>query len=124
MRSTALAETVDVLALDAEGQVAALRTMFDWVDEVGPGFNVDELALQFHDFVMLLPQVVDADMVSTEAAKAVWALDAQLDRMSGQEQAELWTVIALRNSAEWTKVRELQRLGWSRIPAVAVNLFP
>jgi len=104
-----LIDTLEVLARDSDGQVEALKTFFDWIEEVDPDFNVDELALDFNDFVLLLPQVVAAGLISPAAARSVEAVDNQLDQMSGEENAELWTVTALRTSPEWTKVRELAR---------------
>jgi len=104
-----LIDTLRVLASDAEDQVEHVKKLFRVAGEIDPLFNVDELALEFSDFALLLPQVVRADMVSAEAAGAIEAVDGQLDAMSGEEHAELWTVEAVRTSAEWTKVRELAR---------------
>ena len=104
-----LIDTLGVLASDAEDQVEHVRSLFRVVGEIDPLYNVDELALEFSDFALLLPQVRRAEMMSAEAASAIEAVDAQLDAMSGEEHAELWTVEAVRTSAEWTKVRELAR---------------
>lgn len=51
-----------------------------------------------------------AGALSPAQRAAVDALDAQLEKMSGPERAEMWTDDALHNSAEWTRVRHLAAL--------------
>ena len=87
--------TVERLASSADVQDQYLR-------QLGTAPSADELALEFSDALESargnLPEAL---------REAAAALDRQLDLMSGDANASLWNLDALRVSPEWKKVREL-----------------
>lgn len=89
-----------VLALTAEQQEA-------WLASLDIQVPVDELALEFDNGHVLLPQWMEARWLPREAAPAFSAVDAALTAMSGAERSELWTVEALYEAPEWARIREL-----------------
>lgn len=89
-----------VLALSAAQQEA-------WLASLDIQVPVDELALEFEDGHLLLPQWTAAGWLPPEAVPAFAAVDAALDAMSGSENAHLWTTEALHRAREWERVREL-----------------
>jgi len=99
IRATAL------LALPAESQRL-------WLSSLGlpgePGY-ADEMATEFDDGLLLLPQFVAAGWLSHEAADRLTAVDALLEKMSGPEKASLWSIEALYARAEWEAVRAAAR---------------
>jgi hypothetical protein len=64
----------------------------------------DELAL---DLDAVLDAYVATGALRDEQIAALRELDAQLDRMSGKDNAELWTPEGLRDAPEWAEVRRL-----------------
>lgn len=88
-----------VLALSAAQQEA-------WLASLGPA-SVDELALEYGERHLLLPQWTQAGWLPSEAVPAFDAVDAALSAMSGAENAHLWTAEALHRAQEWAHVREL-----------------
>jgi hypothetical protein len=83
--------------------------------------NVDipfEIADDFANHCMWVLEGLYAPQLSNEQRTALIALNKQLDEMSGEEHAELWTEDALRDRPEWDVVREQARLimnlfGWA-----------
>jgi hypothetical protein len=102
-----LRESTERLAAPANDQIEWLRAT---------GFHHDELALEHYDNSLLVPQLVELGYVSESAAQALTALDAQLDRMSGEENAALWTDEALHELCEWDKVRLLAKAALRLLP--------
>lgn len=84
------------------GQEAWLRSLGEVV-----AMNVDELALEFSDRSVLAAQWVEAGWLPATVTAPVSALDAALERISGEQNAELWTVQALHESSEWAAIRQL-----------------
>jgi hypothetical protein len=91
-----LAAALANLAMPADAQI-------EYLEALGVAPSADELALEFEDAVFGL-------QVAAEAREFVAAVDAQLDRMSDQGEANLWEFNALRKSAEWREVRRLATL--------------
>lgn len=89
-----------------EQQVADLARSFDR-SELPPDFNIDELALELHDVVGAADSAVTAGALSAEAAAAAQQVGDALRAMSGPNDPELWTVDALRHSAEWRRIRQM-----------------
>lgn len=56
-----------------------------------------------------MPQLEAGQYVTHDQARALAAIDQQLDLMSGQVNARLWTDEALRSAPEWDTVRGLAR---------------
>lgn len=94
-----LVRAVAVLALPAADQVT-------WVESLGVGPVVDELALELGDGALLAPQFVEAGWLGTDVLEPLRALDALLADMSGPANAPLWDVSALGSSPRWAEVRE------------------
>jgi hypothetical protein len=96
-----LVKALSRLTLPAEAQVQYLRA-HDLPE-------VDELALEFSEGVPLIRQFVDEGWLSTAEADAIVAVDAALERMSGEGHEALWTESALHVAPEWDEVRRLAR---------------
>jgi DNA-binding MarR family transcriptional regulator len=67
----------------------------------------DELALELADVSILVPQLVEQGLLTQEQSEAIRRLDEFLTRMSGEENAHLWTEEALVRDEAWVTVREL-----------------
>jgi predicted Mrr-cat superfamily restriction endonuclease len=92
MTTGVLVSALRNLAASAEKQAA-------YLDELGVAPSCDELALDLEDALGKgLPPEVEA---------AVNQVNAQLDEMSGEENAALWHVDALKSAEEWEIVRRL-----------------
>lgn len=97
-----LLKAVARLAWPAEAQLGELRKR-------GLLPSTDELALDLHDLVALVPQFVSSGWLSQADASAITELDQLLGRMSGPEHSDLWTERALQESSEWKEVRRQAR---------------
>lgn len=97
-----LIKIIGVLALPAAGQRRCLQIM-------GVAPLADELALELHDQVLLIDRMVESGCLNREDAEAARRLDALLARMSGAENASLWTSDALSTRSEWEDVRHQAR---------------
>jgi hypothetical protein len=102
-----LRETLQALAAPPDVQLARF-----------PDFVVkaDELALDFDHALVLVRQDGGAAL-SAEQHAALSMVDGLLDAMSGAANARLWTERALREGAEWGRVRAaaaaaLRAFGW------------
>lgn len=105
----ALAELIKAvarLALPADSQLQYLQEL-----EVLPG--IDELALELHDRVVLLPQFVENGWLSPGEADAIQDLDEALARLSKRGPG-LWSETALKESSEWEEVRSHARTALTR----------
>lgn len=93
-----LVRSIAVLALPADDQA-------EWIDSLGVGPVVDELALELGDGALLTHQFVEAGWLGAEVQPPLQALDALLTDMSGPSNAALWDVAALRTSPRWAELR-------------------
>lgn len=66
--------------------------------------KADELALDFENFYRAFVESF-GDELSPEARAALRVIDESLDRMSGAENAELWTAEAVSAHPAWAEVR-------------------
>jgi len=94
-----LVRSVAVLALPGGDQTT-------WLESLGVGPAVDELALELGDGVLLAQQFVEAGWLGVEVLPPLMALDALLTDMSGPENAPLWDVSSLESSPRWVDARE------------------
>lgn len=78
------------LRTTVERLAAASEQQLEWLTPLGPLPSLDELALEFDDEFGRVREAIAAD-----SASSLVALDAQLLRMSGAENAELWRPEAL-----------------------------
>lgn len=99
---TALLRVLRCLSYDADEQLAELR-------ELGCPDVVDELALQFHDQAILADQLHSSNEITEEELEVVRRIDKLLESMSGEANAELWTVSSLKTSPAWMQVRSVAR---------------
>jgi len=83
------------LASAADEQEAYLR-------QLGTAPSADELALEFTDALM-----VEKTHLDEGERTAALHLDEYLSQISGEENAELWTIAALHHAPEWAHVRDL-----------------
>lgn len=90
-----------ILALPADDQAA-------FVHGLGTAPLVDELALEFHDRVLMGPQFVQEGWLTEFEIAAIQEIDIKLKAMSGSGHEELWILEALR-SQEWGEIRSLAR---------------
>jgi hypothetical protein len=93
--------SVAVLALPAEGQER-------WLNSFGlPGEAAiaDELAQEFDDRFLLLPQFVELGWIPENVAEQLRELNSLLAAMSGPENAHIWEISALGTNDVWDKVR-------------------
>jgi hypothetical protein len=97
----AFVRSVAVLGLPADAQVSWLHRLFADATPV-----VDELALEYDDGFRLVPTFIELGWLDAAALPALEQLDAQLDAMSGERNAELWHVDALVRE-EWDRIRSL-----------------
>ena len=91
-------QAVQLLAADYEAQVAAL-----------PAYVAvpDELALIYHDAYLLVSQMADAGRLTEKHMAKLRELDEELEAMSGAENADRWTLDALRSDPWWERIRSL-----------------
>lgn len=94
-----LVRAVAILALPAADQAA-------WVESLGVGPVVDELALELGDGALLAPQFLEAGWLGADVIPPLHALNALLKDMSGPNNASLWDVSSLDSSPRWADARE------------------
>lgn len=94
-----------VLALDAEGQL-------DWLRSLGLGEPAlcDELADEYYQQWLLVPQLVAAGLVPETAVAILDELNRLLGEMI-QPGSNLGTIDSLRSAPEWEQVRKQAAAG-------------
>lgn len=100
-----LLDSLNALALPADEQLQHLKNLGGAQVVLG----IDELALEYSDLVLLLDQHRNDLGIGSELANDLRRLDELLDSMSGAQNAVLWSPVALRESCDWKRVRELAR---------------
>ena len=95
----AFVRSVAVLGLPADAQVSWLQRIFVDATPV-----VDELALEFHDGLQLVPSFLEQGWLEAAALPALRRLSSELEAMSGGHNGELWSVEALARE-DWDRVR-------------------
>jgi hypothetical protein len=97
-----LRDTLGALAADAEEQLDLLDTM-----------HPDELALDFDDAPQLiLGEDAVGGVLSPEAIDVLETLDCELEAMSGEHNAALWTADALRRSGYACRLVRTGKVYW------------
>lgn len=71
--------------------------------------STDELALEFHDLALSIPNLQKQGAISSEALFLVAALEKKLDSFSGENHSQDWNASALENSGEWAEVRSIAK---------------
>lgn len=101
---------VQALALPADQQVLLYPDFAD---------VTDELALEHEETQADFLRLPSSSVLTMQQLSAIRALDAQMEQMShSEDRANLWTLNALMNRAEWEDVRlcaraVLDALGWA-----------
>ena len=93
-------EVVLNLSLSGPDQLQLLEAM-------GDASAIDELALAFDESYWTVNEAFTRNQMSRDELKALSNLNGCLNRMSGEEHADLWTQEALNNGDEWIEVRRL-----------------
>ena len=83
------------------------QTQTDYLQHLGVAPLADELALEFHDLYILVPQLVAQRVLTHQQRKAVEAVSRKLDDMSACQEPSLWVEDALRSHPDWAEVRRL-----------------
>lgn len=92
----------------ALGRLASpAQVQIDYLQHLGVAPLADELALEFHDLNLLVPQLVAQRVLTHQQHKAVDAVSRKLDDMSTCQDTSLWMEDALRSHPDWAEVRRL-----------------
>jgi hypothetical protein len=102
-RVLAMQAATELLAAPAEDQIRRLRAIYG--RDLGEFSNIDEIALEFSDIVLLRDTMLQAGEISHEQHQCLGDLDRALARISGNRCAALWTVEALRTDERWDDIR-------------------
>src|SRR5688572_5496809 len=94
-----------------EGLAAEPAAQCERLDRLGFSGSdlVDELALDFDDSAVRKDDMLNTGELDAEEFRAIASVDEILERMSGQENAKLWTRDALATAPEWAEVRARAR---------------
>jgi hypothetical protein len=83
------------------------QAQIDYLQHLGVAPLADELALEFHDLYLLVPQLAAQRVLAHQQRKAVDAVSRKLDGMSTCQDTRLWMEDALRSHPDWVEVRRL-----------------
>lgn len=83
------------------------QAQIDYLQHLGVAPLADELALEFHDLYLLVPQLAAQRVLTHQQSKAVDAVSRKLDDMSTCQDTRLWTEDALQSHPDWVEVRRL-----------------
>ena len=83
------------------------QAQIDYLQHLGVTPLADELALEFHDLYLLVPQLAAQRVLTRQQSKAVDAVSRKLDDMSAGQDTSLWMEDALRSHPDWVEVRQL-----------------
>jgi hypothetical protein len=83
------------------------QAQIDYLQHLGVAPLADELALEFHDLYLLVPQLAAQRMLTRQQRKAVDAVSRKLDDMSAGQDTRLWMEDALWSHPDWVEVRQL-----------------
>ncbi len=83
------------------------QAQIDYLQHLGVAPLADELALEFHDLYLLVPQLAAQKVLTHQQSKAVDAVSRKLDDMSTCQDPSRWMEDALRSHPDWVEVRRL-----------------
>ncbi len=93
-----LVQAIQLLAADYEAQIKQLP---DFVH------IPDELALIYSESVLLAEQIARTSLITQDQVAKLRELDLALEDMSREKS--LWTLEAVRNSAEWQRIKSMAK---------------
>ena len=100
-------KVVDELCQILERLASPPQAQIDYLRELGAAPLADELALEFHDLHLLVPQLMAQRVLTQQQSEAIDAVSRQLDAMSACQDTSLWMEEALRRHSDWVEVRRL-----------------
>lgn len=89
-----LVQSLQLLSADFSVQIDALPPFVEVADEI---------ALIYHECVLLSDQMLDAGLISKDQLDRVVNIDERLAEMSNEES--YWTLEALQHNPEWDTIR-------------------
>jgi len=95
-----LLDTVTILSLSAKYQIAYLRYL-------GDERAVDELAIEFHEALLVARTEVNSGGLTAEDLEALYKLRNYLEGISDESNQSFWTLAAVESSPAWDAVRSL-----------------
>ena len=84
---------------------APAARQLDYLADLGVLPSVDELALEFDDRFVLVPELEAARLLTAEQVEALRRIDRLLVAMS--QQPDRWTATALAEHPDWAELRRL-----------------
>ena len=103
-----LRQAIANLAAPATEQRAYLESIFpSYGSPLPPGFNTDELGMEFGDIYLATGDMLECGEVSQSEIDAARPLDKFLEKWSGKQNGDFWTVSALFDDARWDELRQL-----------------
>jgi len=109
-----LYQILERLALPPQAQI-------DYLNHLRVAPLADELALEFHDLHLLVPQLVAQRVLTPQQREAIDAVSRQLDAMSACQDTSLWREDALRRHPDWAEVRRLAAIAAKVIRSARVG---
>src|SRR5215813_14772723 len=100
-------KVVDELYQILERLASPPQAQIDYLRNLGVAPLADELALEFHDLYLLVPQLAAQRVLTHQQRKAVDTVSRKLDDMSTCQDESLWTEDALQSHPDWVEVRRL-----------------
>ena len=83
------------------------QAQIDYLRNLGVAPLADELALEFHDLHLLVPQLAAQRVLTHQQSEPIDGVSCELDAMSACQDTSLWMEDALRRHADWVEVRRL-----------------
>ena len=114
-------KVVDELCQILERLASPPQAQIDYLRNLGVAPLADELALEFHDLHLLVPQLAAQRVLTHQQRAALDAVSRQLDAMSACQDTSLWMEDALRCHADWVEVRRLAAIAAKAIRSAKVG---
>jgi len=92
-----LFDNLKLLSSTSEVQLSYLESIGD--------APIDELALEFDEVMLLVPQMVHAGEVTPLLRDSINLLNTKLNQLSDEKTVNYWTEQSLVSSAEWEEIR-------------------
>jgi hypothetical protein len=100
-------KVVDELCQVLARLASSPQAQIDYLSNLGVAPLADELALEFHDLHLLVPQLAAQRVLTHQQSEAIDAVSRKLDAMSAYQDTSLWMEDALRSHPDWVEVRRL-----------------
>lgn len=112
-----LRQSIANLAAPAAEQRAHLESIFPRYGSPLPHhFNTDELGMEFGDIYLATGDMLEWGEISQSEIDAARPLDKLLEKWSGKQNGDFWTVGALFDDARWEEVRQIASHVLARYP--------